>query len=345
MTSALVGPGAGSTMRDLRPQDHIDRKAEQELFSNLTTYQSPARILTVCDQGGRGKSSLLKRLRYNCQYEIKPPVPCCLLELDKLGDRDPSAFNFATNVVDGFFVRGENVPRLFAKFNQLNDARMAKNFRPFEDDSRSVRTRDPRVMGRSVVTTMTGGTSIGVHVEGDYNEAAVPDFTEDQEKRARDRCIDALFDDLRSICATRPMVLMLDSWERCNLPLRDWIIEEMLGNHVLNLDAGLRPDKLAIVIAGRPYMPGQSPYGLRDDEFSTLFDSAVDFAECVLSIKSLSKWESEHIRKFMVINGYTEPTEDDVNFIRGLLLRGRSLEKIVTLIEDYLRPSQAADAP
>jgi hypothetical protein len=331
-------------MRDLRPQDHIDRTAEQELFRDLATYQTPARILTICDQGGRGKSSLLKRLRYNCQHEIKPAVPCCLLELDKLADRGPSEFNFAESVVDGFIVRGEDVSKRFAKFNQLNDARLAKDFTPFEDDSRTVRTRDPRLIGRSDVTRNLG-TSIGVNVEGDYIQAAVPDFTEDQDKRARDRCVDALFDDLRSICATRPMVLMLDGWERCDLSLRDWIMEEMLSNHVFNPDAGLRPDKLAVVIAGRPHMPGKSPYGLRDDEFRALFDSDADFAECVLSIKSLSKWESEHIREFMVINGYSEPTEDDVNFIRGLLLRGRSLEKIVSLIEDYLRPSLEAGVP
>jgi hypothetical protein len=336
-------PGRDSTMRDLRPLDHIDRTAEQELFVNLTTYQTPARILTVCDHGGRGKSSLLKRLRYNCQHEIKPPVPSCLLELDKLSD--PSAFNFAQSVVDGFAVRGEDISKCFAKFNQLNDARLAKDFTPFEDDSRTLRTRDPRVIGRAEAKTMYGGTNAGVYVEGDYHEAPAPEFTEDQDKRARDRCVDALFDDLRSICATRPMVLMLDGWERCNLPLRDWIFEEMLGNHVLNLEPGLRPNKLAIVIAGRPHVPGQSPYGLRDDEFRALFDSDVDFAECVLSVKSLSKWENKHIREFMVINGYPEPTDDDVNFIRGLLLRGRSLEKIVSLIEEYLQPSPAAGAP
>jgi hypothetical protein len=329
-------------MRDLRPEDHIDRVAEQELFSNLTTYQTPARILMICDQGGQGKSSLLKRLRYNCQYKIKPSVACCLLELDKLGD--PSPFAFVREVVNGSSGRGENIPSLFAKFNHLNGARMAKDFTPFEDDSRTFRTRDPRLIGIATVGGSNFGTNIGINVEGDYIAPGAAEFTEEQDKRARDRCVDAMFDDLRSICATRPMVLLLDSWERCNLSLRDWIFEEMLGNHVLSLDVNLRPDKLAIVIAGRPYVPGQAQYGLRHDEFRGLFDTDEDFAECVLSIKSLSEWESEHIRTFMVINGYPEPTEDDVNYIRGLLRKGKSLEKIVSLIE-ILRPGPEDGAP
>lgn len=340
----------GGATRDLNPLDLIDREAERELFSTLTTYQSPARILTVCDQGGRGKSSLLKRLKYNCQHEIKPPVPSCMLELDKLSDRDPSAFNFAKSLVEGFAgFRGEVVPKRFVKFNRLNGAREVKDFSPFDDDSRIIRTKDPRLTGSAEAKTMYGGEVTGVKyvVEGNYYEApaSTQDFTEEQDKRARDRCVDAMFDDLRSICATRPMVLLLDSWERCNLPLRKWIFNEVLGNHVLSPEVGLRPDKLAVVIAGRPYVPGLSPYGLRMDEFGALFDSDEDFAECVLSIKSLSEWESGHIREFMVINGHPEPTENDVNFIREKLLKGWSLEKIAQLIEEFLRPSQAADAP
>src|SRR5438034_262956 len=102
-------------MRDLNPIDHIDRNAEQELFRTLVSFKTPARILTICDQGGRGKSSLLKRLTYNCEHEEKPSVPSCLLELDKVTDPSPFAFAFA--VATGFAVRGENFRERFAKFN------------------------------------------------------------------------------------------------------------------------------------------------------------------------------------------------------------------------------------
>jgi hypothetical protein len=326
-------------MRDLRPQEHIDRTAEQELFRELVTYQSGARILTICDHGGRGKSSLLKKLRYNCQHEIRPSIPSCLLELDKLGERDPSPFALAVAIANGFSVRGENVQKRFAKFNTLNDARMAKDFIPFEDGS-TLRSKDPRVMAHAEATTMYGGQNIALKVERADNVqvAALPDFTEDQEQRARERCVDALFDDLRSICAKLPMVLLFDGWERCNLPLRDWIFDVMFGNHILHIDTNMRPDKLVVIIAGRPYVPGTIPYGLRNDELRPLFDSDKDFLASVRSIKSLSEWESEHIREFMGINGCPEPTEVQVNVIRDLLSKGKSLEKIVSLIDEYFRP-------
>jgi hypothetical protein len=322
-------------MPDLLPQDLIDRTAEQELFRNLVSYQSPARILTICDGGGRGKSSLLKRLRYNCQHEIKPSVPSCLLELDKLGERDPSPFALAAFAATNFAAQGENVPQLFGKFNELNYARLAKNFTPFEDGGGAFRSLGPRAMGRAETATMYGGQTIGLKVEAQnvsMRGLGAPDFTDEQEQQARDRCVDAFFDDLHTICTTRPMVLLLDAWERCNLSLRQWIFEEMLGNHVLHLDANLRPDRLAVIIAGRPCVLPGVPYGLRPDELRPLFDSREDFSATVLSIKSLSEWENEHIREFMVNNGCPEPTESQINTIRELLSKGKSLEKIVSLV-------------
>jgi hypothetical protein len=81
------------------PRDLIDREAEQELFQVLVSFTSPARMLTICDKGGRGKSSLLKSLQYNCRYKIKPAVPACLIELDHL--EEPSLFVFVAKVVEG----------------------------------------------------------------------------------------------------------------------------------------------------------------------------------------------------------------------------------------------------
>jgi hypothetical protein len=321
----------------MHPKDLIDRDAERELFRTLVAYQSRARILTICDRGGRGKSSLLRRLRYNCQYEIKPPVPSCLLELDSLS---PEPFAFASSLTQGFALRGEDVRKRFAKFNPLDGARTAKDFTPFDDGSSTRWSRNARVMAMaSASAVQEGGKNIGVNVEqaGTVQLPPLPEFTEDQEQRARERCIEALFDDLRTVCATQPMVLLLDGWERCIVSLRDWIFDELLGNHVLHPDMNLRPDKLLVVIAGRPYKPGEDVHGLRIDEFRPLFDSDQDFSATVLSIKSLSEWDTQHIREFMALNGCPEPTEAEVNVIREKLSRGMSLEKIVTLIDEYFR--------
>jgi hypothetical protein len=338
---------AASLTKDLDPRDLIDRNAEQELFRGLVTYQTAARILMICDGGGRGKSSLLKRLRYNCEHEIKPAVLSCLLEIDKLGERDPSPFAFARAVVEGFTVRSAEVGARFGKFNTLNGARIQRSLTPFEDGGGELIATDPRLVGRALTGTMSGGKTIGVEYNVEHADTVQlpgrPEFTEDQEQRARERCVEALFDDLRSICAEHPLVLMLDGWERCNLTLREWIVSRVLASHVLHLNKEMRPTKLAVVIAGRPHVPRETPFGLRTDEFRQFFDSDDDFSEMVLSIRSLSEWESEHIREFMVLNGCPEPTEAQVTVIREMLSAGESLEKIVTLI-DLLRPRRAGDA-
>jgi hypothetical protein len=319
---------------EFNPRDLIDRTAEQEQFHTLVAFESEARILTICDGGGRGKSSLLRRLRYNCQHEINPPVPSCLLELDRL--LDPSPFAFASAVAQGFSVRGENIRARFGKFNHLDGARTSKDFTPFDDGSIALPIRSPHAVGTATTGQVyPGGTAIGFQVE--HAEFHASEFTEDQEQRARERCVDALFDDIRAICANQPMVVLLDGWEGCNLPLREWIFNEMIGNHVLHPDKNLRPRKLAVVIAGRPHGPGINRHGLRSDEFRPLFDSDEDFSATVLSKESLSKWDPEHVSDFLVLNGCPEPSESEVNIILEQLSRGRSLEKILTLIDEHFR--------
>jgi hypothetical protein len=324
------------TVSKLNPRDHIDRHAEQELFRQLASFDSAARMLTICDRGGLGKSSLLKRLRYNCQREFRPPVPACLIELDKL--QDPSHFAFVSGIVE------ELSSVRFAKFNEFDNARVFKIAAAFEDsgDYRS-RGLDIRASARAG-TVAPGGLSAGVavqHAERVDLSGERPEFTEEQERRARLRCVEAFFDDLRTICAAQPIVLLLDAWERCNIKLRDWILDELLGNHVLHPDSSLRPDKLGIVIAGRPYHPSSTPEGLRPDELRPFFDSQAELEACVLSIASLSEWDEEHISEFLALNGLDEPSQEDIFFIKFKLRKGWSLEKIVDIIKPLAAGSSA----
>jgi hypothetical protein len=313
--------------RDLHPLDHIDRDDEQQMFRDLVTYASQARILTICDPGERGKSSLLKRLRFNCERKIEPPIPSCLLELDKLPQEEISPFGFASRVARGFTLRGEDPTTRFEKFNSLCDA-FAEDSTPFDDGGRTVRSSGPRALAGAHAGTIFGGRNIGLQVEHaeTVQLAVVRDFTEQQKQR----CVEALFDDLRTICAASPMVLLLDGWENCNLDLRAWIVDEVLANHVLHPDAGRRPDKLAVVIAGRPYEPAAMQHGLRTDELVELADAAT-----VLSISSLSPWNAEHIRRFMELNGYPEASEAEVASVREKFDKGVSFWKIQHLIDAF----------
>jgi len=320
-------------MNEFDPRDLIDRHAEQELFRNLVTFKSAARMLTIRDKGGRGKSSLLKRLRYNCQYEMMPPIPVCLIELDRMDD--PSPFPFVVQVVEGL-----NIWDRFAKFRQHNEARTLRDFAVFSSGS-DMKYRESRILanihgGANVEGPVAEeATIIGTYV--DKLNIQNPEFTEEQEQLARQKCAEAFFEDLRTICAAEPMVLILDAWERCNLELRQWIRDEFLAKHCCHFDRNLRPDKLAIIVASRPYEPANTRQGLRPNEFRPLFKDEHDHETTVLSIKSLSEWDKEHVSAFMQNNGCPEPSEEEISFIQSRLKVGWSLEKILTLIDEYLK--------
>jgi hypothetical protein len=289
------------------PRDLIDRIAEQELFTDLVSFTSPARMLTICDKGGRGKSILLKRLQFNCKYEIKPPVPACLIELDQ----HQALFELIVRIRDEL----RNVT--FPKFDELNIARMVNNFTPFD-----------------------GSTSL---VVGEYTDKADvvqihtthPPFTADQQQFVQDKCIEAFFGDLRTICATQPIVLLFDNWERCYQELRDWITNELLGNHCFHPDKDKRAAKLVIVLSSRPYDRVKERYGLRDDEFIPLFADEKEHEATVLSIKSLSDWDSDHVRAFLDQHGVTNVIDNDVAYIVSLLKRGRSFVHITEMLNIF----------
>ena len=46
----------------------IDREAEAEIFNSMLRFETPRRILVVSDKNGTGKSAILRKLRYLCEY-------------------------------------------------------------------------------------------------------------------------------------------------------------------------------------------------------------------------------------------------------------------------------------
>lgn len=174
------------------------------------------------------------------------------------------------------------------------------------------------------------GTSIR-HANFHYHQN--PEFTPDQEQLARRKCVEAFFEDLRAICANQPLVILLDAWEKCNEQMRSWVVEEFLANHCFHPDANMRPDRLAIVLAGRPHNPVTRQFGLRDDDFRPLFGTGHEFTTTVLSRTSLSKWDKEHVKDFLVMNGY-DATESDTAWIQEKIAEaGWPLSKILKIIE------------
>lgn len=314
------------------PRDLIDCTAEQDLFKQILPEAgkdnaTSARVLTICAEGGAGKSALLERLLYNCRYVVSPRAVGCLIDLDQL--KDPAPFFFVSAFYDGLKeIPGGNVKDLFVNFKRLNDARTRWDLSVFgaQDDGRNgggmTGTAQAGFLGPGA---RSAGISIDQisHIDNNYMyQSQRQQFTEEQERWAREKCVEAFFEDLRAVCAVQTIVILLDTWERCNLGLRDWLLDVFLGIHCLNPDLALRPPRLSIVIAGQPYGAGR-PYGLRENELEHLFRSPEEFKAMVKGRPSLSEWGRDHIRQFvMQNNGGEEPSELVVDLIQDRMQKG-----------------------
>lgn len=305
---------------ELDPKDTIDRNAEQELFANLVSFAMSARILVISDKLDRGKSTLLKRLQYNCKYEIKPAIPACLVDLKDFPDAAP--FALVEKIVTGLKIEDR-----FPKFSPLNVARGSRNFAPFDSGAATVH-------GKVTVKGEQQGKSAGILIE----EAAVvqlapAEWTAVQEDIAQKKCIEAFFDDLRVLCATQPIVIILDHWEKCTYDLREWIKNTFMGEHCVHPDKNLRPGKLAVVVAGNSHEKAKEKFGIRNDEFVHLFNNEQEYKDTVLSIRSLSDWDSKHVREFLEQHGYDNVSDEDIDMLRDCLKRGRTLRHILGAAE------------
>lgn len=290
-------------------EDFIDRQVEQEIFAQLLELKDQACLLTIQDAPGMGKSHLLRQLEYNCLWG-HPPKPASLVLLDEKDTvRDP--FTLIQFIRNEF---GRSLKMEFRKFDELDKARMLKNPKPFKakPDVGIVDLTDAEVKGHARVA----GKYVEVKRVDKYYEApeeppreawANPAY----EKIAREECIDAFFEDLKTVCEKheQPLVILLDAWEQCDENLSKWILIDLLRDRCFDVEN--RPDKLVFVLAGDQIPNFESMLGRR---YKTL----------VKSIKALSEWEEDHIKDFLKVHGYEGISDDDFQFICGKIRAGWS---------------------
>jgi hypothetical protein len=307
------------TDKGFSPDKFIDREAEQELFNELLKFQD-ARLLTICDAGGRGKSSLLKQLRYKCGWQHDPPLLASLVHLDQLSDHTPFSLiaeikSELTKFADTFGLESH-----FTMFDELDEARSSGNFEPFRNRTPTGQT-EGRIDARGAnirggVQSGTIGTVIYQHIEHAQSVSAgsTEDWSATKEDIARRECVKAFFEDLKHICATQPIVVLLDSWERSNEDLQEWIVNRIV--RPLCFDTDNRPDKFSLVLAGRK-LP----------DFKQLLRDEFRHNKLVKSIESLGAWEEEHVKAFLQAYGYEDLSEEEftVSLICSRLKSGWSL--------------------
>ena len=256
-----------------------------------------ARVLAIRDKGGMGKSSLLEWFAYHCRWS-GDVLACSLTSLSEHTDHTP--YGLISTIRSGPF---ENLD--FPRYDELDHARADSDFRPF---------RPRGGVGVANTGAVSGGMVAGVIERafgGDvqsYTEAART-WTTSQEALARPLLVDAFFEDLAELTSDKPIAIMLDAFEKCHEPLRSWVRDRLLREHVFGDEA--RCHGLVVVLAGHD-LP----------EITELPDHV--HSRFVRSIESLSNWEREHVCDFLRLYQF-DPDDEVVDFIQQALALGVTL--------------------
>jgi hypothetical protein len=219
-------------MREIPPENLVDRSSELDEFSSMLRFENEARLLTVCDEQGTGKTELLRILEYNCKYRLQPRVSVSRVLLDDKEITD--TFTFVKRI------REQLHKSAFPRFDYYESARLNHYWAPFA----------PAVPGSP------RGESKGPEDFPSSQQWA----SADQEPKAQQQCVQAFLEDLRDLADAQPITLLVDTFENhMQIPgLQTWIIDELVWPLCVDED---RPQKFVLVLAGRklPNFPALLP--------------------------------------------------------------------------------------
>jgi hypothetical protein len=259
----------------------VDRHDERDEFLNMIEFTSEAKLLMIDVGEGTGKTDLLRILQSKCVWKN---VPVALVDLETATVTD--AFTLVSELRDQF---GDRVP-----FDRFDRARI-----PLPPGA--------QLEGKFVApgSTISGGKNAGTYIENLYLQPGELDAA------SRRKSVTAFFDDLRQFCKASPLAMLLDSFEKRQPGLNDWIPDEFL--RLLAFDANC-PEKLVIGIAGK---------GLPD--FAAVQDAKL---RARISSRKALTWRAEHVPLILVVNGYDKFDEEEIQYLTAKLVgKGMSIRE------------------
>lgn len=295
----------------IKPENIIDRDVEQDVFSELLQLTRNARVLTIKDEEGTGKTELLKRLRYNCRYRMMPITPVSLVPLDEIKGDD--SFLLVSRI------REDLSEVEFPEFDRLKLALVDEKFSSFEPrGSSSVNASGATVSGND---TVFAGEYHKLEAETINVQYGTRQWGDKRDTAARQACTRAFFADLKKVAATTSLVIMFDSYDdRCDDTLKDLIWTELI---IRAFNVAQRPGSLILVVAGRQ-LPDIK--GLLRDKYD----------ELVLSRDSLRGWQQDHLRDFLTLHGFGNLTDEEFNFIWSRVEQGLTILKALGLADVFV---------
>lgn len=286
----------------------IDRVAEEEIFARMLQFQTTRRVMIVSDGRGRGKTDLLRKLRYVCSYLQEVPVALVDLEVHRIGEEFDIAQTIRKQLAQG------EVEVEFKGFDDLDQARSLGDKTHFMGRLKSVEgTVDlsgATVSGQAIIA----GTMFKVE---HTDNVSLPPWTDETERYARALCVEALFQDLHAYSQDKALVLLFDAVDRADETMRRWVLLDVLRRRFLGEAANRR---IVLVLAG---------VGLD----SMLAGLKPEQRECLEPVATLSEWDLEHVARFLDVHGYPNLSDSDVQLIHNFIASGKSLTTALTIAQ------------
>lgn len=295
----------------LRPSDIVDRAPEKDTLREMLEFSASHRVLVLTAEEGNGKSTALSLLHWICR-DSTPEIPAILVDLKD--DSVTEAFSLVHRV------RTELIPMPFPSFDDWNDIRTMRDIGALQ-----AKRSQGRVDAAGAI--VQGGVVVGMAdqvLQGQFNAPVFVQgsttWTPGVEEWAQERCIDAFFHDLRHNCRERPLVLLLDSYDKASRTMVDWIYRRLVKQYLLDPDG--RPERFLVIVGSRP-------------------EAVPDFTTAereLVRVRELQQFEERDlVRQFLDANGRREAVDTDVRYAYENLRDGvMSLQKILDLI-DYVQ--------
>ncbi|WP_148571640.1 hypothetical protein [Nocardioides caldifontis] len=294
------------------PSQIVDRESEVEVFSSMLRFESSRRVMVVCDRQGRGKTALLRKLRYQCEYVVDPPVPVALFDFDTEPVTDE--IDVVTRLAEDLGEADDPVP--LPTFEKLNHARTIRDTGQFVQAWQSVQGAVD-LSGASVSgEAQAAGVIQNIHVQH-VETLSFPEWTEPLDRHVRKLCKEAFFSDLLRAAQGRPVVLLLDTVDAADQDMRRWLLRDLLRRRLLS---DWEHHRLLLLIAGT-------------DVDQLLEPLTPEQQECLEPVATLKSWGPDHVRAFLQVHGYDGFSDEEIDVVQKAIEAGKSLVKAMQVAE------------
>jgi hypothetical protein len=290
----------------------VDRDPESGRFEELLAFSSPKRILTVSDTTGRGKTTLLQKIRWLCEF--RHGLPVALVPLEEYDDH-PDEFELVHDIVTQLKQSGVAFPA----YETLYAARSFRDVLQFLNSYRSVQG-----------TVQAGGAAVkdGGQVAGvifnlqSADQLPLLQWTGAADEEAKRLCLDAFFGELAALGSSKTIVLLFDTVDAATDQLRRWIELHLVKRRVLAKTG--QDQRLVVVLAGMDIDARLRAIFI--DDFDTAFEP----------IQELGAWDLEDTARLLEVHGYDGLSETLVGSLHeSIRSRELSITKALAVAAIY----------